>query len=262
MGSVAVFGADAIGQRLGLPVRQRVVADLFVAVGLWNTDVLWGHPEDAIAVGLACYALVAVMDRRMGASGWLLGAAVAFQPFVLLLVPVFIASTGFRHSWSVIWRCAAPSVALLVVPLFADYSATVRALIQQPNYPNQDHRTPWTFLAPTLGGSGRYLLVAAGPIRLLSVAGSCAVAIFLRRSLRDPRLLVWACSFVLLLRCATESVMVAYYLWPATVSGKCVTGARKAHACGSWEWLSGHSWLSTPTSLSVNGRGGWARSVV
>ena len=57
------------------PSRGRFVA-LFVAVGLWNTEVLWGHPEDAIAVGLACYALVAVFDRRIVAAGWLLGAAI------------------------------------------------------------------------------------------------------------------------------------------------------------------------------------------
>ena len=62
-----------------------------------------------------------------------------------------------------------------------------------------------------------YLLVAAGPIRLLSVAGACALAVLLRRRLTDPEMLVWACSAVLFLRCATESVMVAYYLWPLTV---------------------------------------------
>jgi hypothetical protein len=49
------------------------------------------------------------------------------------------------------------------------------------------------------------------------VVGACALAVILRRRLSDPRVLVWAASSVLLLRCATESVMVAYYLWPTTV---------------------------------------------
>jgi hypothetical protein len=217
MGSVVLFGADALGARLGLSRPRRAIVTVFVAVGMWNTDVLWGHPEDAIAVGLSCYALVAIADRRNVAAGWLLGAAVAFQPLVLLLVPLAIASIGIRRSWSFLWRFAAPSVALLVAPLVSDYSATVRALVEQPNYPNLDHRTPWTSLAPTLGGSGRFLLVAAGPVRLLSVVGACALAVLLRRKLSDPQVLVWASSSVLLLRCATESVMVAYYLWPATV---------------------------------------------
>jgi hypothetical protein len=217
VGCAALIGADAMGERLGLTRGKRAVAVLFVAVGLWNTTVLWGHPEDAIAVGLACYALVAVFDRRIVSAGWLLGVAIAFQPLVLLLVPLAIAALGLRSSWSLMWRCVVPSATLLIVPLITEYSATVRALVEQPNYPNLDHRTPWTSLAPTLGGSGRFLLVAAGPVRLLSVAGACALAYILRRKLADPWVLVWACSSVLALRCATESVMVAYYLWPATV---------------------------------------------
>ena len=227
MGSIALFGADAIGARLGLSRSRRAVVSLFVAIGLWNTDVLWGHPEDAIAVGLACYALVAIVDSRMVASGWLLGAAIAFQPLVLLLVPLAIAAIGLRSSWSLIWRCVVPSAVLLIAPLVVEYGPTVRALVDQPNYPNLDHRTPWTGLAPTLGGSGRFLLVAAGPIRLLSVAGACVLAVVLRRKLQDPQVLIWACSSVLLLRCATESVMVAYYLWPATVLASVLLVRRK-----------------------------------
>ena len=206
-----------MSERLGLDRTKRAIVSLFVAVGLWNTDVLWGHPEDAIAAGLACYALVALFDRRLVCAGWLLGAAIAFQPLVLLIVPLAIASVGLRSSWSFMWRLVVPSASLLVAPLTTEYGATVRALVEQPNYPNLDHRTPWTSLAPTLGGSGRFLLVASGPVRLLSVAGACALAYVLRRKLADPWVLVWACSLVLLLRCATESVMVAYYLWPATV---------------------------------------------
>lgn len=217
LGSIALLGADAIGTRLGLSPTRRAVVTVFVAIGLWNTDVLWGHPEDAIAIGLGCFALVAVIDGRRVTAGWLFGAAVAFQPLVLLVVPLAIASIGARASLPMVWRTILPSATLLIAPLLTAYSATVHALVEQPNYPNLDHRTPWTSLAPTLGGSGRFLLVAAGPIRLLSVVGACVFALVLRRKLAEPCVLIWACSSVLLLRCATESVMVAYYLWPATV---------------------------------------------
>lgn len=217
LGSVALFGVDALAERLGLTRAKRSLVSLFVAVGLWNTVVLWGHPEDAIAVGFACYAMVAVLDRRCVAAGWLFGVAIVMQPLVLLLVPLAVASIGWKPSWSMVWRCFPLSAALLAAPVVASLSATVRALAEQPNFPNLDHRTPWTGLAPTLGGSGRYLLVAAGPIRLLSVVGACLLAAILKRRLADPETLVWACSAVLLLRCVTESVMVAYYLWPATV---------------------------------------------
>jgi hypothetical protein len=217
IGCIALFGVDALAARLGLASHKRLFVSLFVAVGLWNTVVLWGHPEDAIAVGLTCYALVAVIDRRPTSAGWFFGAAIVMQPLVLLVVPLAVAYLGWRSSWSMIWRCIPISAALVIAPLTAAFSATERALVEQPNFPNLDHRTPWTRFAPTLGGTGRYLLVAAGPIRLLSVAAACLIAVFLRRRLADPQILLWACGAVLLLRCATESVMVAYYLWPATV---------------------------------------------
>jgi hypothetical protein len=217
LGSVALFGVDALGERLGLSTAKRAIVVAFVAVGLWNTVVLWGHPEDAIAVGLACYALVAVVDRKRAAAGWLFGAAIVMQPLVLLILPLAVVSIGARSSWSMIWRCIFVPTALLLAPLTASFSATTRALVDQPNFPNLDHRTPWTNLAPALGGSGKYLEVAGGPVRLLSVFGACLLAVLLRKRLADPNVLVWACSGALLIRCATESVMVAYYLWPATV---------------------------------------------
>jgi hypothetical protein len=217
LGSVALFGVDALGRRLGLRSTQRTLVALLVGIGLWNTVVLWGHPEDAMALGFACYAIVAVFDRRLVAAGWLFGLAIVLQPLVLLLLPLVIATIGWRHLWPMVWRCLPLSAVLLIAPLVASFRVTVRALVEQPNFPNLDHRTPWTSLAPTLGGSGKYLLVAAGPIRLLSVVGACLLAVVLRRRLSDPDVLVWACGVVLLLRCSTESVMVAYYLWPITV---------------------------------------------
>lgn len=47
----------------------------------------------------------------------------------------------------------------------------------------------------------------------------------------DPGVLVWACSCVLLMRCATESVMVAYYLWPTTVFAVLIFTQRKFALC-------------------------------
>jgi hypothetical protein len=194
-----------------------VILLVFVAVGLWNTVVLWGHPEDAIAVGLACYALVAVLDHRPVAAGWLLGAAVAFQPFVILLVPIAAAAMGWGRSIPLFCRSVLPSAALLVVPTLSNFRATVRAVVDQPNFPNLDHRTPWTDLAPTLSGSGRSLVVAAGPTRTVAVVGAFVLAIALRRRLCDPAVVLWAAGVVLTLRCLTESVMVSYYIFPASV---------------------------------------------
>jgi hypothetical protein len=217
VGCTALFGVDALSRGLGLSNAKRLVVCFFVAVGLWSTIVLWGHPEDALATGIACYAIVATLDRRPVAAGWCLGAAVCFQPFVVLLVPLLIASIGTRWAWQVAWRTALPSAVLLLAPLTASFGATVKAIVEQPNFANLDHRTPWTPLAPTVSGTGRFLLVAAGPFRSLSVLGAVALAVWFRRRLSDPGVLVWLCSVVLVLRCLTESVMVAYYLWPPMV---------------------------------------------
>ena len=47
---------------------------------LVNVAVVWGHPEDAISVGLVLYAALAVQDGKSRRGAWLLGVAVAFQP--------------------------------------------------------------------------------------------------------------------------------------------------------------------------------------
>ena len=91
LGSIALFGADALSAKgLGVPRSKRDFVNLFVAVGLLNTDVLWGHPEDAIAVGLTSYAIVALIDGRREPAGWILGAAIALQPSVLLVLPLAV----------------------------------------------------------------------------------------------------------------------------------------------------------------------------
>ena len=144
LGSIALFGVDALAVKLGLNPMKRVFVSLFVAVGLWNTVVLWGHPEDAVAVGLTCFAIVALLDGRRVAAGWIFGVAIVMQPLTLLVLPLAVASIGWRRSWPTIWRCAPLSIALLIPPLVSSFGATVRALAEQPNFPNLDHRTPWT----------------------------------------------------------------------------------------------------------------------
>lgn len=211
---LALFAADALAERLGVARGRRAVLGAAEVVALWNVSVVWGHPEDAVAVGLALYALVLGLDRRFAGAGWLFGAAVATQPLVLLMLPVLLALVGGRRAFGFVARTLAPAIGLLVVPAVSEFSTTFRALVDQPNYPNVDHRTPWTALAPGLGGHGQYLTVAAGPGRVLAIALACALGLWARRWRRRPDLLVWACALALALRCFTESVMDPFYVWP------------------------------------------------
>ena len=110
---VALFAFDSLAERLQVSRAQRAVLCLTEAALLWNVTVIWGHPEDAIAIALAVYALVFTLDGRLAGAGWLFGAAVAFQPFVLLMLPVLLAVAGRHKMVGFIVRSVLPSAVLL-----------------------------------------------------------------------------------------------------------------------------------------------------
>jgi hypothetical protein len=216
---VALFALDALAERLGVPRRRRALLCVAEAAVLWNVSVVWGHPEDALAVGFALYALIGVLAGRYRAAGWLMGAAVVTQPLVLLMLPVLLAVAGRRGAPSLIVRAMAPAVFLLAVPLVAEFHATAHTLVDQPNYPVLDHATPWTALAPRLGGHGKDVAVAGGPGRLLALVFAGLLGLWARRWRDRPDLVTCACALALALRCFTESVMVPFYVWPALAVG-------------------------------------------
>jgi len=215
LGSLSLFAFDALAQRLGVGTRRRAMLCLTEAVILFNVTALWGHPEDAVALGLAAYALTFAFDRRWAGAGWLFGAAVAVQPLVLLMLPVLASVFGGRRVPGLLVRAAAPALALLSVPLVEEFRATSHALVDQPNFPNVDHATPWTALAPRLAGHGHSLAVAGGPGRVLAVLLACAIGVRARHWRHRPDLLVWGAALAMAGRCFTESVMDPYYIWPA-----------------------------------------------
>ena len=211
---VALFACDALAQRLGVSQARRVFMCVAEAVALWNVSVMWGHPEDALAVGLAVYALVFALDGRWTGAGWLFGAAVATQPLVLLMLPVLVGMAGRENAVKVIARSIVPAVAVVLTPLVANFHATAHALLEQPNFPNIDHVTPWTSLAPVVAGSGKGLEVAAGPGRVVALVLACGLGFVATRWRERPDVLVWAACAALTLRCLTESVMDPFYIWP------------------------------------------------
>jgi hypothetical protein len=215
----ALFAFDALAERLGVGRGRRRFLCVAEGVVMWNISVVWGHPEDAVAMALAAYGLVLALEGRWSGTGWLFGAAVATQPVVLLMLPVIVAVAGKRRALPLLVRASLPSVLLLATPFAAEFHSTAHALVAQPNFPNVDHRTPWTSLAPRLGGSGQGLKVAAGPGRLVAVALACAVGWWSRRWRDRPELIVLAVAFTLALRCFTESVMVSFYVWPVLAIG-------------------------------------------
>ena len=216
---------SARGRRVALCVAEAAV--------LWNVSVVWGHPEDAVAVGLALYALLFALDGRWTGAGWLFGAAMATQPLILLMFPVLLALASRREIVGFVARSILPAVALLVTPLISQFHATTHALLDQPNYPGVDHATPWTALAPVISGKGTRSHRCRRPWTTWSPSLWPAVVGWRARRWRhDPDLIVWAAAVALALRCLTESVMVDFYVWPTLAVGLVVAWHGRPLASG------------------------------
>jgi len=222
--AVVLFAADAIAERLGATRPKRFWLAAAGGTALWSVTVRWGHPEDAVAIGLLLYAILALADSKPARSAWLAGAAVAVQPLVLLAFPLLAAVVEPRRLPGYVARAAAPGALLLAAAATANWTATVHAVTSQPNYPMIDHPTPWIYLEPL---SPRITdgQVAAGPGRILAILAACGCALVVARRWRAVRSagrwdhdalaeLLWWTAVTLALRSAFEPVMVAYYLWP------------------------------------------------
>lgn len=222
LSGVALLAADSIAERMDVAQPRRALLAAAGAVALGNVSLAGGHPEDAVAVGLFLAAILALSNARTRRSAWLIGAAVAVQPLVLLALPTLLAVVGPRQLAGYAARIAAPATLLLGIAAAANSTATFRAVASQPNWPDVDHTTPWMSLAPQMSGGA----VSAGPARALAIIVACGCAVPVRRRFLatqpgpvwNPEFLqdlLWWVAAALAVRCAFEPVMVAYYVWPA-----------------------------------------------
>jgi len=224
--AVALFAADAIAEHLGLSRRRRLVLAAAGAMLLWNVTIRWGHPEDAVAVGLLLYAVLELAKAsKPSRSAWLFGLAVAVQPLVLLSLPVVLAVMRPSRIAGYLTRAGIPGAALLGAAALANWHATYVAVTSQPNWPKVNHPTPWLALATPLRGGA----VAAGPSRIVAIVVACACAVLVWRQCRAARetrapqpwdsqtllQVLWWVAVALAVRSAFEPVMVAYYVWPS-----------------------------------------------
>ena len=232
---VTLFAADALAERLGAEFWKRALLVAASASVLWSVSARWGHPEDAVAVGLLLYAILAQSRARPRLAGWLAGAAVCVQPLVLLALPVMLAVLPWRRMVPFLVRAALPSVLLLGAVAIANWHDTYRSVTSQPNSPVINHPTAWTSLAPQMAGQN----VAAGPFRLATIVLACLCALVVRRYWQsrlspageagrpaagwqadDPwptpllASVLWWVALTLALRSFFEPVMVSYYPWP------------------------------------------------
>jgi len=224
IGCLPLFAADALAERLEVPRWTRGLLALAGAGVLWSVCARWGHPEDAVAVGLLLYAVLAQGNGRSALAGWLAGAAVCVQPLVLLALPIMLALLPWRRMPAFLVRAAAPSVVLVAAAAIANWHDTYQSVTSQPDSPVINHPTIWTSLAPQIANHN----VAAGPFRLATIVLACLCAVAIRRRWAErlgraddgrwPADLLatalWWVAFTLALRSFFEPVMVSYYPWP------------------------------------------------
>lgn len=188
---VVLFAVDALAERLGVTRWKRALLTVASLGILWSPSPRWGHPEDAFALGMLLYAVLAQSGRpmaktatvppegngRVALAAWLTGCAVCVQPLVLLALPVQLALLPWRRMIPFLLRVAAPSAVLLAITAIANWHDTYRSVTSQPNSPVINHPTLWTSLAPHMTDQN----VAAGPFRLATILLACLCALAVRR---------------------------------------------------------------------------------
>jgi hypothetical protein len=156
------------------------------------------------------------------------------QPLVVVVFPILLVLGGRKRLLGLVLRGVVPAAAVTVGPLVGDFHATVHDVVTQPGLPDLqgNHQTPWTFLAPKLGGKGSMTAIGGGPTRAVALALAAALGWWARRWRERPEMLVWAVAVALALRIYTESVLTAYYVWPTLALGLVVAarGSRRLFA--------------------------------
>ncbi len=249
LASSVMFAADALAERLHVLKSRRALLCVVVAIIAWPVVALWGHAEDVLAMTFAVYAMIAMLNRRWAAFGWLLGFGIVMQPLVALMLPLFIAATPRGQRVLVTIRSMALSAVLVGVAFAGDPADTYQALVKQPTPPSLNHPTPWVAFAPkifsraaktyrgvnVLHGSGHaslrattvhspaYALVSGGPGRMIDVVLAVLVGLYVWRRPQPPDRLLWLAALVLASRCFFEPVMTPYYLAPPLILAMVMT---------------------------------------
>jgi hypothetical protein len=219
---VVIFAVDAWTRRFAISSGRRRLITVATVIATWPTIAYWGHPEDVLALGLVMYALLALANDRPTLAGWLLGAALAMQLYVILLVPVFVGVIGIRRGASLLARAAILPGFLLVAVLVPDFHGAFWALRNQPNFPTVSHPTPWVLIAHHIASNE----VSAGPVRLLALAAAIGVGVLASRWRHDWRAIIWLAAIACGIRCLFEPVMIPYYVMPA-VTFAIISGATR-----------------------------------
>ena len=194
-----LLGVDALGRRL------LVLGVLAVTL---PPMALFGHSEDLVALGAMLYGLAAALEGRSRATGWWLGAALAFQFFAFLAVPLALVFIRPRRWMGALVPMVVVPLGFLVVPLATEPAATIRQLLHQQVYDDLGYISPTWHLDP---GVASFVRAA---IALAAVPAALVVARHLPRGqVARANLVLWTLAVLFALRVA-EPELVPYFLAP------------------------------------------------
>ena len=115
----ALFVFDHLAEFLDVVPRRRILRCWMQGALLWPLVVIWGHPEETIALAFIVLSMLSAFSERWSRAGWYLGFAVAFQPYALLLLPMLLGLTPKGARWATIVRA---SLVIMRVTCLADPS--------------------------------------------------------------------------------------------------------------------------------------------
>jgi hypothetical protein len=162
------------------------------------------------------------MEDRPRAAGWWLGAALAFQFFAVLAVPLALVLIARRRWWTAVVPMVAVPALFMIVPLLAEPAATLHQLLHQTVYDDAGYITPTWNADPGV----------AAVLRAAIALASVPAALILARRLPGERqvranLLLWTLGVLFALR-VLEPELVPYFLAP--------TLALLPISAGRWAW--------------------------
>ena len=216
LASVVIFACDAVAESFGVPRGRRYLLALAEAAVLSSVTIKWGHPEDALSVGLVIYSALEASKNRWKRCGWLLGAAIVVQPLALLAAPA-LATAAFgarpRKLGAMALRAVLPGVVVLAPALIVDWGQLSYWLVHQPNYPAFNHTTPFTSISPVIL-YGHFYATSGGPARMMAIGAAVVVGILLCRHRPSLQRLLFVLGLLFFIRVVFEAVLDSYYTWP------------------------------------------------
>jgi hypothetical protein len=256
LASTVLFAVDALAELLKVGKRRRIFLCIAVAVMMWPTVAVWGHAEDCLALALAIYSVIACLNGKWKACGWLFGFALVTQPLVVMTLPIVLAASPAGQRVMMAMRSIALTMVLVGIAFASDALDAYRALVQQPTPPLTNHATPWASLAPRLSEvvpdyvdramltyhSGKVVertahvefhtvaLVSGGAGRAIELVLALLLGLYVWRRPQPSDRLIWLVAVSLGMRCMFEAVMLPYYLGPPLILALAIAslqGARR-----------------------------------